>query len=84
MYAAPCTTLIASTYEIRRISREILAEKISDAEMTVNDDTDAKRDIMSILVHARRAEKGTYALTDDELVEQMVRSFLLSIGMGSS
>ena len=84
LYAAPCTTLIASTHEIRRISRKILAEKISDAEMTVTDDTDAKRDIMSILVRARRAEKGAYALTDEELVEQMVRPFFLFISMESS
>ena len=61
-------------HEIRRISREILAEKMkmSDAETTASSDTDAKRDIMSLLVRARRAEKGTYALSDEALVNQMV------------
>ena len=67
-------------HEIRRISREILAEKMSDAETTASSDTDAKRDIMSLLVRARRAEKGAYALSDEALVNQMVRwLFCLSV-----
>jgi len=60
-------------HEIRRLSRIILAEKLSDAEITASNDTDAKRDIMSLLVRARRAEQSTDPLNDEALVDRVVR-----------
>ena len=62
-------------YRIRKISAQMLEEKMKDSNLTLND-SDAKRDIMSILVRARKAEldggKGGYAMSDRAMMDQVV------------
>lgn len=62
-------------YRIRKISAQMLEEKMKDSNLTLND-SDAKRDIMSILVRARKAEldggKGGYAMSDRAMTDQVV------------
>ena len=61
-------------YTIKKISTELLREKMNDS-ITVSD-MDAKRDIMSILVRARKAglekDKTAYTMSDKAMVEQVV------------
>ena len=71
-------------YRIRAISRRILAEKIAEDAAIGGDDRASKKDIMSLLVRARAAgEKGPaamngeYKLTDEAMVDQMVRGVSL-------
>jgi len=54
----------------------MITQKLSDAEMTADNDTHAKRDVMSILVRARRTGEAAYALSDEALVDQVVRLLL--------
>jgi hypothetical protein len=65
---------------IKRISADILAEKMRDSSVAMSD-TEAKRDVMSLLVRARKADiekdKGAYAMSDKAMMEQVVRSFCL-------
>lgn len=83
-FIAPGTVLIESMYRIRRISSQILADKIHDSGVTAAD-LATKKDIMSIMVRARKGdedaeasgEKGgvkenTYKLSDEALVDQVV------------
>ena len=71
------TTFIDSVYRIRKISAQILNEKISESELVSLEDTAAKKDIMSLLVRAREVEnaadeKGAgYTLSDEALVDQV-------------
>jgi hypothetical protein len=62
-------------YRIRKISVKMLEEKMKDSSLVLND-SDAKRDIMSILVRARKAEldggKGGYAMSDRAMMDQVV------------
>lgn len=75
---APMTTFIDSVYRIRKISAQILNEKISESELVSLEDTAAKKDIMSLLVRAREVEnaadeKGAgYTLSDEALVDQVL------------
>lgn len=79
--AAPGTVLIESMSRIRRISRQILADKIHDSGVTAAD-LSTKKDIMSIMVRARKgdedaeekgeAKNGVYKLSDEALVDQVV------------
>lgn len=56
------------------ISARMLAEKMADSVVTVSD-TLAKRDIMSLLVRARKAEKNEgYQMTDQDMMDQVVRT----------
>lgn len=83
MSAAPGTVLIESMSRIRRISRQILADKIHDSGVTAAD-LSTKKDIMSIMVRARKgdedaeekgepqAKHGVYKLSDEALVDQVV------------
>lgn len=61
-------------HHIRMISARMLAEKMADSVVTVSD-TLAKRDIMSLLVRARKAEKNEgYQMTDQDMMDQVVRT----------
>lgn len=72
--AAELSTMVESMYVIRKISTEMLREKINDS-ITVSD-ADAKRDIMSILVRARKADrekdKAAYNMSDEAMLDQVV------------
>ncbi|CAA7259771.1 unnamed protein product [Cyclocybe aegerita] len=67
--------LIDAMYRIRKISVRMLDEKMRDSDLVLND-SDAKRDIMSILVRARKAEldggKGEYAMSDRAMMDQVL------------
>lgn len=71
----PTSQLIDAMYRIRKLSARMLEEKMRDSNMVLND-SDAKRDIMSILVRARKAEldggKGGYAMSDRAMMDQVV------------
>jgi hypothetical protein len=62
-------------YRIKRVSATILREKMQDMTVTVSD-MNAKRDIMSLLVRARKADldkdKGVYAMSDQAMMDQVV------------
>jgi hypothetical protein len=66
--------MVESMYIIRKVSTELLLEKINDS-ITVSD-MDAKRDIMSILVRARKADldkdKTAYTMSDKAMLDQVV------------
>ena len=70
------STLIGSMYEIRKLSKKMLEDKFK--ETTVHgSDTDAKRDIMSILVRARKADQEgrageQYTMNDQAMMDQVV------------
>jgi len=69
--------LIDAMHRIKEISREMLKEKMAVAS-SVNSDFEDKKDIMSILVRARMSDmaggKGEFALTDEAMVDQVVRT----------
>ncbi|KAF8868304.1 cytochrome P450 [Infundibulicybe gibba] len=71
---APTSIMMDSMHRIKRISSEILQEKLADSIRV--SDTDAKRDIMSLLVRARKAdlahEKGAYAMSDQAMMDQVL------------
>lgn len=64
-------------YRIKKISREMLTKKMEDVATISAEDTSAKKDIMSLLVRARFDEKdqGAYKMSDDAMVDQVVRYF---------
>ncbi|KAL9708590.1 hypothetical protein Ac2012v2_008259 [Leucoagaricus gongylophorus] len=70
------STLIGSMYEIRKLSKKMLEDKFK--ETTVHgSDTDAKRDIMSILVRARKADQEgrageQYTMNDQAMMDQVL------------
>ena len=72
---AAISKLVDAMYRIRKISAQMLEEKMKDSNLALND-SDAKRDIMSILVRARKAEldggKGGYAMSDRAMMDQVV------------
>lgn len=76
---AATSKLVDAMYRIRKISAKMLEEKMKDA-IIISNDTDAKRDIMSILVRARKAEldggKGGYAMSDRAMMDQVVSSLI--------
>jgi cytochrome P450 len=68
-------------HRIKNISAQILREKIADATVTVSD-TAAKRDIMSILVRARIADKDEgYQMSDRAMMDQVVCGFFVRHGL---
>ncbi|THH17045.1 hypothetical protein EW146_g3696 [Bondarzewia mesenterica] len=74
---APAATFIDSVYRIRKISARILKNKIAEAQAVCLKDTVAKKDIMSLLVRARKVEEhgreeDDYKLTDEALVDQVL------------
>lgn len=69
---APVGILMRSMYRIKKISAQILEEKMQDAAVNL-DDSAAKRDIMTLLVRARTAEKGEgYRMSDASMMDQVV------------
>lgn len=62
-------------HRIRKLSTQMLEDKMKDSNLFEND-ISAKRDIMSILVRARKAEmdggKGDYAMSDQAMMDQVV------------
>lgn len=71
---AGLSTLLESMHTIRKVSTELLQEKMNDSVAV--SDTDAKRDIMSILVRARKADlekdKTIYTMSDKAMIDQVV------------
>lgn len=58
---------------IKAVSAEVLQEKVSDSAVSASD-TASKRDIMSLLVQARKREEGQgYRMSDEMMMEQVVR-----------
>lgn len=59
---------------MRKVSMEMLREKMDDS--VTASDTDAKRDIMSILIRARKADleedKMAYTMSDKAVLDQVV------------
>ncbi|KXN81950.1 Cytochrome P450 3A24 [Leucoagaricus sp. SymC.cos] len=68
------STLIGSMYEIRKLSKKMLEDKLRESVHV--SDIDAKRDIMSILVRAKKAEQegnsGQYAMNDQAMMDQVL------------
>jgi hypothetical protein len=67
--------LIEALYQVRKISQEIVEDKIREAVHI--SDIDTKGDIMSILVRANRTEKlekrpEHYTLTNRAMADQVV------------
>lgn len=59
-------------HRIKKVSADILQEKLEDTAVTP-DDTSTKRDIMSLLVRARVADKsGGYHMSDATIMDQVV------------
>lgn len=75
-FMKPALTLVTCMRRIKQISAGMLQEKIVEAEAVGANDFAAKRDIMSLLVRARQAEKGlvkgTYAMSDQAMMDQVL------------
>ncbi|TFK35848.1 cytochrome P450 [Crucibulum laeve] len=72
------STVLDSMHRIREVSATMLAEKMADSAVSLSD-TDAKRDIMSLLVRARTADlqenkekAGGYAMSDEAMMDQVL------------
>ncbi|KAF8875035.1 hypothetical protein BD779DRAFT_1476241 [Infundibulicybe gibba] len=76
-YLAPTAIMTNFTDRIERVASEILQGKLTDSAIRVPD-TDAKRDIMSLLARARKANlaqgKSGYAMSDQAMMDQDIRS----------
>ncbi|KAF8652335.1 hypothetical protein AX16_004441 [Volvariella volvacea WC 439] len=74
-FLSPVSPLIESMHTIRVISTRMLEEKVKES-IELSSDTEAKRDFMSILVRARRAEladdKSNYAMSDEAMKNQVL------------
>jgi cytochrome P450 len=71
----PAEILVTSMRTIKDVSAGMLKEKIAEAETVGTNAFAAKRDIMSILVRARQAEKGKadgYAMSDQAMMNQVL------------
>lgn len=66
-------TLLDGLYRIRAISKELLRAKTADLSVSP-DDTTTKKDIMSLLVKARKADldAGEEAMSDRAMLDQML------------
>ena len=67
-------------WEIRKLSKKMLEDKLKETAVH-RSDTDAKGDIMSILVRARQAEQEgrvgeQYTMNDQAMVDQAVSAEL--------
>uniref|UniRef100_A0A0W0GDZ4 Cytochrome p450 n=1 Tax=Moniliophthora roreri TaxID=221103 RepID=A0A0W0GDZ4_MONRR len=83
----PAAVMLDAMHRIKAVSASIL-EKMKEAEVLSADDTSAKKDIMSLLVRARKAEmnkqeralekssvvqtSGTYTMSDTEMMDQVL------------
>ena len=64
--------VVKCVHGIRGIARKLLDEKVADAAVHP-DDFASKKDVMSLLVRARRGEaKDGYKLSDSAIVDQVV------------
>lgn len=74
-FPTPLREVIDSMYRIKRVSEAILREKMQDTAVVASD-MDTKRDIMSLLVRARKADldkdKGVYAMSDQAMRDQVL------------
>ncbi|KAL0960786.1 hypothetical protein HGRIS_005807 [Hohenbuehelia grisea] len=74
-FLAPGGIAIDSMHRIKKISAQMLEEKLADSAVAAAD-TAAKRDIMSLLVRARKAEmeqeKAGYAMSDQQMMDQVL------------
>ncbi|KAF8070435.1 cytochrome P450 [Lyophyllum atratum] len=72
---APVKVMLESMHRIKQISAVILADKMRDSAVVMSD-TEAKRDVMSLLVRARKADiekdRGAYAMSDKDMIEQVL------------
>lgn len=66
--------LIDCMHRIKAISAQILRERLADARAAGVDDVAAKKDIMSLLVRARIAEKddAVYRMDDAQMMDQVL------------
>jgi len=67
-------------WEIRKLSKKMLEDKFKETAVH-RSDTDAKRDIMSILVRAKKAEQEDrveeqYTMNDQAMMDQVVSAEL--------
>ncbi|KAI0059660.1 cytochrome P450 [Artomyces pyxidatus] len=71
---ASVESFVDSIHRIRRIAKQLLAEKLADATLDAEDTGPKKKDIMSLLVRAARQEhaEDAYRLSDDALVDQVL------------
>ncbi|TDL20852.1 cytochrome P450 [Rickenella mellea] len=72
---APIATLFESVDRIKRISAEMLREKMSDTDVAASD-ADSKRDILSRLVRMRMSNAGKGDQLSDETMMEQVITFL--------
>ncbi|KAF9458172.1 cytochrome P450 [Collybia nuda] len=74
-FVGPISSLIEAMYRIRRMSASMLRDKMNDSSVATSD-TFAKRDIMSLLVRARKADldkdKSVYAMSDQAMMDQVL------------
>ncbi|KAF9554234.1 cytochrome P450 [Agrocybe pediades] len=67
--------LMESMHRIRKVSAQMLEEKMKDSAVPISD-SETKRDIMSILVRARKADldskAGGYAMSDEAMMDQVL------------
>lgn len=83
--AARAAILVDAMHRIKAVSASILREKMKEAEhLGNNEDTAAKKDIMSLLVQARMADQKShrsvgggmgpapYTMSDTEMMDQVV------------
>lgn len=66
---------------IRSVASDMLAQKMADANAISVSDSEAKRDIMSLLVRARKTDMdrkmGGYAMSDEAMMDQVVSSVVI-------
>ncbi|KAG7093942.1 hypothetical protein E1B28_007575 [Marasmius oreades] len=83
----PLAIMMNAMHRIKAVSASILKEKMYEVEGLSKDDTSAKKDIMSLLVRARKAEMertesgaktsasdldGSYTMSDKEMMDQVL------------
>ena len=68
--------MLESMRRVRKVSATMLQDKLRDSAVPISD-SETKRDIMSILVRARKADldsqAGGYAMSDEAMMDQVVR-----------
>ncbi|KDR66172.1 hypothetical protein GALMADRAFT_148080 [Galerina marginata CBS 339.88] len=68
-------SFLESMHRIRKVSAKMLQDKMQDFAVPISD-SESKRDIMSILVRARKADldskAGGYAMSDEAMMDQVL------------
>ncbi|KAH9482683.1 Cytochrome P450 monooxygenase 205 [Psilocybe cubensis] len=74
-FLSSASKLVDAMHRIRKLSAQMLQEKMKDS-ILIDTDISAKRDIMSILVRARKVEmdggKGDFAMSDRAMMDQVL------------